>query len=205
MLFIIDACAGDRNFCAAPVHCILMHLTPGDIRKNTIRTSAAELMTGGPKVVNLLDVASHKLRQYLGAPGWDCRHAKYSPDGCWVAFMAARVGSPARPYVVRYQNNATPKESDWIAATDEDVEESDLDWAPGGRLLYFTTRANGRLTLGARRFDPSSGTFSGAPFPVYTFSNVRRVPPRSFPISVARDRIVCTLETLTSEVWLMTP
>jgi Tol biopolymer transport system component len=163
------------------------------------------LMTGGPKVVNLLDVASHKIRQYLGAPGWDFRHAKFSPDGRWVAFLAARVGAPARPFVVPYAEGSTPKESDWIAVTEQDAVESDLDWSPNGRLLYFATRADGRFSLFVRRFEPSSGTLSGAPFSIYTFSDVRRPPPRSFPISVAQDKIVFSLETMTSEVWLLTP
>ena len=104
------------------------------------------LMTGGPKIVNLLDVASRKARPYLDAPGWDFRHAKCSPDGHWVAFIASHEGS-VRPCIVPYVEDSAPKPGEWVQATDQQVADSDVDWSPDGRLIYFLVRENGKVSL----------------------------------------------------------
>ena len=132
---------------------------------------------------------------------------RYSPDGRWLAFHAARV--EGRAIFLVDVTRTDGRDAEWIPATTEPAtSDSRVAWSPDGNLLYFVSDRDGFRCLWAQRLASETKRPGDRPIAVYHFhETARRISHNAgrVGVAVARDKIVLALEELRGNVWMLEP
>jgi serine/threonine protein kinase/Tol biopolymer transport system component len=158
----------------------------------------------GPTVrstIAVFHLASGRNVHILSHPIYSLHEARFSPDDRWIAFRANTGQERMRVYIAPYRETPT-QESDWILVTDGRGEDSIPQWSPDGNLLYYFSNLDGSLSIRARHLAPETKRPTGEPFVVYRFADARHPPSNRFLFSVSRDKMVFSLDELTSNIWM---
>ncbi len=154
----------------------------------------------------LLDLPSRRTTKLVQNARHGLFEANFSPDDRWIAFVAVMDSSRAAIFVAPYQSEKVIKETDWIVVTDRSTWNDKPRWSPDGNLLYFVSSRDGFLCLWAQRLDRMTKRPQGPPFNVYHFHQTRNSLANQgvglLSTSVARDKIVFSLEEITGNIWM---
>ena len=133
----------------------------------------------------------------------DLRHARFSPDERWVAFVARFDGGSTRIYVAPFRDRLVPS-NEWNALTDGTAWESSPHWSPNGRLVYYVSTRDGYHCIWAQHLDAGNRP-AGPPFPVYHLHSARRstsiLPFDDTDLFVGRNQLLLSLSELTGNIW----
>jgi Tol biopolymer transport system component/DNA-binding winged helix-turn-helix (wHTH) protein len=127
---------------------------------------------------------------------------RFSPDQRWITFLAHDLlyASTSTVYVIPAAGGA------WRAITDGAWFDDKPRWGPDGRILYFVSNRTGVANVWGRRFDNSTGTPVGEPFPVTSFRSAQFVlTPRTvqMDIAIAATRLVLPMSESRSDIWML--
>jgi eukaryotic-like serine/threonine-protein kinase len=166
---------------------VLVQIKPNELEKMDLRT-------GAKKVV-------------LASPEDAIADASLSPDGKWIAWLAARPDgraairiSPAEPL--------PSGEKDTITVADADHFLGKPDWSPNGRWLYYLSEKNGRCSIFVRELDPRTKRPFGEEREVFASTKSRlsmNYPKGNAAIGVAVDRIVFEASSMIGNIYLAKP
>ncbi|MBK5292416.1 MAG: serine/threonine-protein kinase [Acidobacteriia bacterium] len=155
----------------------------------------------------LVDVDSGQKRRLLdqdaGGPA-----PRLSWDGEWVVYYQRQRGTLGRTRIVAAPVSATRTAGakDEIGVTKGDFDDKLPEFSPNGKLIYFISNRDTFECLWAVRFDAAASKPVGDPFPVHHFHSARRSPGfvrgGQRAISIARDKIVFTMQERTGNIWL---
>ena len=127
-----------------------------------------------------------------------------SPDGKWIAFVAAKPDQTKCVFVAPYRRDVP--ESEWIPITDFVRENDKPRWSPDGNMLYFTSDRDGSRCIWAQRLDPATKRPTGEPIGVFHSHSARRsigiVQIGPLEISVAGGRLVFVMGEVSGNVWM---
>jgi Tol biopolymer transport system component len=150
----------------------------------------------------LLDISTRERIPLIKAWSWQ---TNFSPDGRWVVFGQG-AGDVSKLFIAPAQGGTEISETQWMPLNERSSWDDKPRWSPDGNLIYFTSNRDGSICLLAQRLDPSSKRPKGAPFCVSHFHQARRSLSNAgyynLELSVARDRVVCTMVELTGNIWM---
>ncbi len=166
---------------------VLVQIKPNELEKMDLRT-------GAKKVV-------------LASPEDAIADASLSPDGKWIAWLAARPDgraairiSPAEP--------APSGGKDTITVADADHYLGKPDWSPNGHWLYYLSEKNGRCSIFVRELDPRTKRPAGEERKVFASTTSRlsmNYPKGNAAIGVAADRIIFEASSMIGNIYLAKP
>lgn len=163
-----------------------------DERYSTCLVPAYESLVGQPPTVQV--IASDATRNLF--------NQRFSPDQRWISFLAHDLAHSSASTIYVMPAGGGP----WQSMTDGNWFDDKPRWSPDGRLLYFVSNRSGQPNVWARRFDPSTGTRLGEPFPVTTFRSPGfQLTERTvqMDIAVTHDRLFLPMSESRSEIWLL--
>ena len=157
----------------------------------------------GGGFLSLVDVVTGERKQIVqgmhSAPhlSWDDR---------WITFYRNTAPGRARVFIAPVRDGPAVGEKEWIPVTDGESRDVLPQFSPDGNLLYFMSQRDGADCLWAQRLEPQTKKPVGAAFAVQHFHRARLSPayvrPGQRAISMARDRIVFTMEERTGNIWV---
>ena len=127
---------------------------------------------------------------------------RFSPDQHWITFLAHDLldASTSTVYVIPAAGGP------WRAITEGTWFDDKPRWSPDGRILYFVSNRTGIANIWGRRFDTSSGTPIGEPFPVTSFRSGQFVlTPRSvqMDIAITPTKLLLPMSESRSDLWML--
>jgi Tol biopolymer transport system component/DNA-binding winged helix-turn-helix (wHTH) protein len=127
---------------------------------------------------------------------------RFSPDQRWITFLAHDLlyASTSTVYVIPTAGGA------WRAITDGAWFDDKPRWGPDGRILYFVSNRTGVANVWGRRFDNSTGTPTGEPFPVTSFRSAQfELTPRTvqMDIAITATKLLLPMSESRSEIWML--
>jgi eukaryotic-like serine/threonine-protein kinase len=133
--------------------------------------------------------------------------AAVSPDGKWVAWLAAEPDGRA---AVRISPAVMPAAGRQVAIT---IAEADYylgqpAWSPNGRRLYYLSEKNGFCSIFTRELAPRTQAPVGEEREVFNSTASRLMlnfPKGNGAIAVAADRIVFEASSITGNIYLAKP
>jgi hypothetical protein len=141
-------------------------------------------------------------------PSYSVWNAKVSPNGRWVVFHVSS-GKSSQIYAAPWQGGASALRETRGPITGADQLNDKAFWSPNGRLIYFISDRDGFGCLYAQRIDPDTGRLIGAARDVKHFHETRhsliRVGMAGFGITASLDKIVFSMVTSSTDVWLLEP
>ncbi len=155
---------------------------------------------------DLLDLETHKVNRIVWSSD-DLKSPRLSQDGRWISFVAAVGRRRWQAFVAPVSDERLLSSFDWTAVTPvsdsfffafwgqrNDVIYTLSSHAPGGNLRF----------LEAQRLDPETKRPAGAATPVYEFDEalVPVVDPLWNTVSVAGNKIVLELNSVTTDIWI---
>jgi eukaryotic-like serine/threonine-protein kinase len=166
---------------------VLVRSKPGELEKRSLRTGETRVvLASAPDAV---------------------ADASVSPDGDWIAWLAALPDGRA---AIRISPVETPPSGAERAIT---VAEADYylgnpGWSPNGSWLYYLSERNGHTSIFARELDPLTKRPAGAEREVFVSTESRinlNFPKGNGTIGVAADRIVFEGSVMTGNVYVAKP
>jgi len=158
-------------------------------------------------VVGMLNLDTCQDSVFLERAHSNLYDVRWSPDGRWVAFHAAK-GAHRQVYVAPFTGDQGPDDREWIPITDGSTGEGKLRWSPDGNWLYSLSDRDGFPCIWAYRLDARTKNPAGPPVAVFhahgaglSLNNANFV---SFGLSVARDKIIFNQGEITGNIWLTT-
>jgi serine/threonine protein kinase len=163
-----------------------------------------------PEDVMMVDVPARRVGPLVHSdrPDHMLFVGRFSPDSFWVSFTAILDNSPNRKlFISRIHEGHGLAEPEWIPITDGLHVDSDAAWSPDGNVLYFLSERDGFLCIWAQRLVPATKQPDGPPYPVRHFHTARESlarigRPGLVGLSVARDRLVFSLNEQTGNIWM---
>jgi Tol biopolymer transport system component len=131
--------------------------------------------------------------------------ANLSPDGRWIAFVAAALPGPSS-ITVAVMPSVGGDARHWIRLTAAGEFGDKPRWSPDGRLIYFTLRRGDFYNLWAVRFDGVHGKVAGAPFQITHYDSIRHeLSPfiGTADISVSERRLILPIYEHTGSIWML--
>jgi Tol biopolymer transport system component len=133
---------------------------------------------------------------------------RFSPDGRWVAFCAARRGSSGRQIVVvpKAPERAL-RQGEVIAVTDGTTMDREPFWSPDRRRLYFLSDRDGFRCIWARPMDSQTAQPTGPTYAVAHFHHARELLRGTAPsvgsigLSASADSLIFTLAESSGNIW----
>jgi Tol biopolymer transport system component/DNA-binding winged helix-turn-helix (wHTH) protein len=127
---------------------------------------------------------------------------RFSPDQRWITFLAHDLSyaSTSTVYVTPAAGGA------WRAITDGAWFDDKPRWGPDGRILYFVSNRSGVTNVWGRRFDSSTGSPIGEPFPVTSFRSAQfQLTPRTVQMDIAftATHLLLPMNESRSEIWML--
>ena len=149
--------------------------------------------------------AEKGLKQVASDPKYSLWQAKLSPNGRWIAFIAANREEAGAATIAVIPSGGAPA-GQWNHITDAHAWADKPRWSPDGKLLYFVQRQATFLNVWAVRFDPEAGKPTGPPFQVTSFDRPGRqyAPDLSVSeLSVSSTRLVLPIMENSGSVWIL--
>lgn len=151
----------------------------------------------------MLDFASGRLSELLHTSKRGS--LRLSWDDRWLTFYWSNDPEHTTIFILPIREHAAT-EQDLIATTDGSSYDILPEFSPDGKLLYFFSQRDGVRCLWAQRLDSSTKRPIGPPFPVQHFHGARlstlTVKPGQRAFSVARDKIVFTMDEHLGNIWM---
>ena len=155
---------------------------------------------GGPQVL-LLDLRTKKQQGVLEHKEYMLTEVQPSRDDRWITFTAVHQGRMRVFVAPQYADRATP-EAEWSGVTEWGGYESLPRWAPGGKLLYFSSDRDGFRCLWAQRVDPVRKRPVGEPVAVLHFHDEQKTMRW---MSVGKEKLIFGRQDYSSSIWLAEP
>jgi Tol biopolymer transport system component len=136
--------------------------------------------------------------QYLASdPDRNLYAARVSPNKRWISFLAFTTDAKSTVYVMPAEGGP------WTEVTGRTDTTDKPRWSPDGRSVYFLSNQSGRWNLWGRRFDPSTGKPSGAPFQVTHFDTPDYLLyfDHTIQLSITRSSIVLPVTESSGHIW----
>jgi Tol biopolymer transport system component/DNA-binding winged helix-turn-helix (wHTH) protein len=148
------------------------------------------------------DAADSVVRVIASDPKRNLYNQRFSPDQRWISFLAHDLSyaSTSTVYVIPTAGGA------WRAITDGAWFDDKPRWGPDGRILYFVSNRSGTANVWGRRFDNSTGTPIGEPFPVTSFRSAQfRITPRTvqMDIAITATDLLLPMSEARSDIWML--
>jgi hypothetical protein len=163
-------------------------------------------LSGQPRHVDLLDLASGAKAPLLEHPEFSLDQAHFSPGDGWIAFVAKTRPDRTRVFIAPFRDGSAPGPKQWIAVTDGETWDDKPRWQASGDALYFYSKRDGFGCIWNQRLDPAGKRPIGEPSPVYHFHTNRLSLMHMFAplldLSVTRDKIVFNLVEITGNIWM---
>jgi Tol biopolymer transport system component/DNA-binding winged helix-turn-helix (wHTH) protein len=142
------------------------------------------------------------VRVIASDPKRNLYNQRFSPDQRWITFLAHDLSyaSTSTIYVTPTTGGA------WRAITDGTWFDDKPRWGPDGRILYFVSNRTGVANVWGRRFDDSTGTPIGDPFPVTSFRSAQfLLTPRTvqMDIAITATQLLLPMTESRSEIWML--
>lgn len=156
--------------------------------------------------LTLLETATGSRLEYLKSAERDLVASSFSNDGKWLAFMAHRNTREFAVHLAPFSPERPPPESDWVKVLESPQADPNPRWSPDGGLLYFSSERDGYSCIWAQRLDPATKRARGEPFAVRHFhlpSLPMVAPSFWYPIALARDKVVVSLEERSGGIWML--
>jgi Tol biopolymer transport system component/DNA-binding winged helix-turn-helix (wHTH) protein len=153
-------------------------------------------------VSNASDAGDSIVRVIASDPKRNLYNQRFSPDQRWITFLAHDLSyaSTSTIYVTPTTGGA------WRAITDGTWFDDKPRWGPDGRVLYFVSNRTGVANVWGRRFDDSTGTPIGDPFPVTSFRSAQfLLTPRTvqMDIAITATQLLLPMTESRSEIWML--
>lgn len=166
-------------------------------------------LSGRPKTVGLLQLASGERNPLLQHSRYLLDQARFSPDGRWIAWTAYTEPNRARIYAAPVHGTRAIAEDQWIAVTDGQTWHDRPRWSPHGDAIYYYSKADGFGCIWKQPLEAATKRPAGSPVAVQHFHSSRlsmsHLSLQSLGLSVARDRLVFNLLELTGNIWVLQP
>jgi Tol biopolymer transport system component len=145
---------------------------------------------------------SSSVRVIASDPKRSLFNQRFSPDQRWIAFLAHDLmyNATSTVYVIPSAGGA------WRAMTDGAAFDDKPRWGPDGRVLYYVSDRDGVKNLWGRRFDNTSGTPVGEPFPVTSFRSPQFViSPQSvqMDIAITATHLLIPMSESRGDIWML--
>jgi Tol biopolymer transport system component len=142
------------------------------------------------------------VRVIASDPKRNLYNQRFSEDQRWITFLAHDLlyASTSTVYVIPAAGGP------WRAITDGNWFDDKPRWGPDGRVLYFVSNRTGVANVWGRRFDNSTGTPMGEPFPVTSFRSAQfQLTPRTvqMDIAITPTHLLLPMSESRSEVWML--
>jgi Tol biopolymer transport system component/DNA-binding winged helix-turn-helix (wHTH) protein len=142
------------------------------------------------------------VRVIASDPKRNLYNQRFSPDQRWITFLAHDLlyASTSTVYVIPTAGGT------WRAITDGEWFDDKPRWGPDGRILYFVSNRSGVANVWGRRFDNSTGTPIGEPFPVTSFRSAQfQLTPRTvqMDIAITATHLLLPMNESRSEIWML--
>jgi Tol biopolymer transport system component/DNA-binding winged helix-turn-helix (wHTH) protein len=142
------------------------------------------------------------VRVIASDPKRNLYNQRFSPDQRWISFLAHDLSyeSTSTVYVIPSGGGA------WRAITDGSWFDDKPRWGPDGRILYFVSNRTGVANVWGRRFDNTTGTPIGEPFPVTSFRTAQfQLTPRTvqMDIAITATHLLLPMTESRSEIWML--
>lgn len=163
--------------------------------------------TSPQTLVGLLDVATGNRVEYLKSASLRIGENSISPDGKWIVFAAHHEVRDFTIYVAPFSPGREPSPSEWIEIIRSPETGPHAAWSPDGKMLYFSSERDGYNCLWAQRLDPATQRPRGKLFAVQHFHSPTQpmaAPSSSFPIALAKDKVIVSLEERAGGIWMLT-
>jgi Tol biopolymer transport system component/DNA-binding winged helix-turn-helix (wHTH) protein len=162
--------------------------------------------TGKPEIWKLpvaRSLAKGKPQKIISDPGFNLWEGRFSPDGRWIVFEAARnqdTRIESTIYVVAVDGGQ------WVRITDGKHWDDKPRWSPDGRVIYFLSERSGFFNVWGVYFDPGKGRPVGEPVPVTALVNPNLMVPKSIEqvgLALTQDRLVVTVTQASGSIWVL--
>jgi serine/threonine protein kinase len=153
----------------------------------------------------MLNLNSSVRSLLLQHPDFGLRDPRLSPDGRWIAFVAAAAGSDhSRIFVAPFRDGLLTPPAEWVGATDGTAGDSKPAWLASDTLVYYSKRDQFG-GLWKQRLDPATRHPIGSPTQLYGFHTFRESPrplfESGFSITVAQNTLVLNQVELSGNLW----
>lgn len=156
----------------------------------------------GARAAHLMQIPTGRRSEIIWHPKLGIFHARFSPDGKWIAFTAGPTIGTAKVFIAPFRQAVVAPEQ-WIPISD--TEGSSPAWSPNGRLVYYRSRRDGFDCIWARRLDGAQRP-AGEPIPIIHFHSpakgLYQLPESSFMMTVTPRHLVLSLARHSGEVWV---
>jgi eukaryotic-like serine/threonine-protein kinase len=156
--------------------------------------------------VNLREIASGRDIEFLKHPKFRIYQAQISGDGRWVAFYSRTGVERSQIFVAPFVEGVASADG-WIPVTPGNAHETCPTWSPEGNVVYFGSNRDGFNCIWGQRLDRHTKRPVGPPVDLGHFHSAARrlgnVGVAFRGLSVARDKIVFTVEERIGNLWLM--
>ncbi len=159
--------------------------------------------SNAPNVVNLTALDGSTSRQVLAAPEGVLYEARFSPDGRWIAFHMLTGETSRQIFISPFLPDAASPD-DWIAVTDGDGMDRNVEWSRDGRVLYFLSEGDGSRCIWGQALDPDTKQPLAEPFELQHYSSPNRsMVQAGFALSATRDKLYYAVAALRGNVWML--
>jgi Tol biopolymer transport system component/DNA-binding winged helix-turn-helix (wHTH) protein len=127
---------------------------------------------------------------------------RFSSDQRWIAFLAHDLmyNATSTVYVIPAAGGA------WRALTDGAAFDDKPRWGPDGRILYFVSNRDGVKNVWGRRFDNTTGSPVGDPFPVTAFRSPQfLISPQAvqMDIAITATHLLIPMSESRGDIWML--
>jgi hypothetical protein len=161
--------------------------------------------SGVPQSVYRFDFGSEISTPILQNPAFNLDQPHISPDGRWIAFVAAVSPDRSRIYLSPLENAGASAPNRWIAVTDGNSWDDKPRWLDNDSLIYYSNRDHFGC-LWKQQLTPGIKQPAGIPAAVYHFHELKRSPRTlyriDFDIAVAKNCVVLNLVEIFGDIWL---
>ena len=165
-------------------------------------------LSGRPRSVFLLDLTSSASAAILSHPAYDLDQPRFSPDGHWIAFVAAIAPDRTRIFVSPFRPGVATRPDHWVAVTEGTAWDDKPRWLDAGELVFYSNRDHFGC-IWKQRLEPDTKRPAGPASSVYHLHTLRLSPRtlyrNDFEIAVARNTLILNLVEVSGNLWLRAP
>jgi Tol biopolymer transport system component/DNA-binding winged helix-turn-helix (wHTH) protein len=148
------------------------------------------------------DAPASDVRVIASDPTRNLFNQRFSPDQRWISFLAHDLSHDATStvYVISAAGGG------WRPMTEGVWFDDKPRWGPDGRVLFFVSNRTGMPNVWGRRFDTTTGSAVGEPFPVTSFRSAQfQLTPRTvaMDIAITATHLLLPMSESRSDIWML--